>query len=116
MNQMKYFNRGRTLWALALLLALCAPGARAAADDMGDSVNGRKIATAWCANCHALAGSQQATATGAPSFSAVAANRAISPLSLRAFLQTPHSRMPDLHLSNTEMDDLISYILAPRGK
>jgi mono/diheme cytochrome c family protein len=88
----------------------------AAADDMGDPVNGHKIATAWCSNCHALAGSTQATATGAPAFSAIAANHSITPLSLRAFLQTPHHRMPDLHLSNTEMDDLISYILASRNK
>ena len=115
MNQPSHSNR-RAVWLLVALLALWAPGAMAAADDMGDPVNGRKIATAWCSNCHALAGSKQATATGAPAFSAVAANRAITPLALRAFLQTPHNRMPDLHLSNTEMDDLISYILAPRGK
>jgi len=99
-----------------LPLAVWAPAAIAATDDIGDPVNGRKIATAWCSNCHALTGSKQATATGAPAFSAVAADRAITPLSLRAFLQTPHTRMPDLHLSNTEMDDLISYILAPRRK
>lgn len=116
---MKVFNpfiRVHGLWLLALLPLVWASAAGAAADDMGDPVNGHKIAQAWCSNCHALAGSTQATATGAPSFSAIAANRAITPLSLRAFLQTPHHRMPDLHLSNSEMDDLISYILAPRNK
>ena len=88
----------------------------AQADDVGDPVAGKRLATAWCGNCHTLEGSKQATATGAPSFTSVAANRAITPLSLRAFFQTPHERMPDLHLSNTEMDDLISYILSSRGK
>ena len=116
MKQLNHSNRRRGLWTLVLLLAIRAPGAMAAADDIGDPVNGRKIAMAWCSNCHALAGSTQATATGAPSFSAVAADHAVTPLGLRAFLQTPHHRMPDLHLSNTEMDDLISYILAPRNK
>jgi len=116
MKQLNHFNCRRVLWVLLLLLAVRAPGAIAAADDMGDPVNGHKIATAWCSNCHALTGSTQATATGAPPFSAIAANHAITPLSIRAFLQTPHHRMPDLHLSNTEMDDLISYILAPRNK
>jgi mono/diheme cytochrome c family protein len=104
------------MWVL-LALGVWAASARfaeAAADDIGDPVNGHKIATAWCSNCHALASSTQATATGAPSFPAIAANHAITPLSLRAFLQTPHDRMPDLHLSNAEMDDLISYILATR--
>jgi mono/diheme cytochrome c family protein len=116
MNEFNHRSRRRVLLVLVVLLAMGAPRAMAAADDVGDPVNGRKIATVWCADCHALAGSTQATVTGAPSFSAIAANHAITPLSLRAFLQTPHSRMPDLHLSNTEMDDLISYILAPRNK
>jgi mono/diheme cytochrome c family protein len=116
MKQLSHCNRRRVFWVLVGLLAFRAAGAIAATDDMGDPVNGHKIATAWCANSHALAGSTQATATGAPSFSAIAANHAITPLSLRAFLRTPHHRMPDLHLSNTEMDDLISYILAPRNK
>jgi cytochrome c len=116
MNQPNYRHRRRALLMLVVLLAIPASAAMAATDDIGDPVNGRKIATAWCSNCHALAGSKQATATGAPSFSAIAADRAITPLSLRAFLQTPHQRMPDLHLSNGEMDDLISYILAARTK
>jgi hypothetical protein len=33
---------------------------------------------------------------------------------LRVFLQTPHDRMPDLHLSREEIDDLIAYILSMR--
>jgi mono/diheme cytochrome c family protein len=107
--------------ALAAVLALyvlgsVVPMSRARADDVGDPVAGRKLATAWCSNCHALADAKQATATGAPSFSAVAADRSVTALSLRAFLQTPHQRMPDLHLSNNETDDLISYILSVRGR
>jgi hypothetical protein len=39
-----------------------------------------------------------------------------TPLSLRAFLLTPHARMPDLHLSRDEMDDLAAYILGLRRK
>ncbi len=74
------------------------------------------MALAWCANCHAFPGSTQATATGAPSFPAIASNKALSPLALRAFLQTPHDRMPDLHLSNNETDDLIAFILSSRVK
>jgi len=88
----------------------------AAADDMGDPVEGHKLATAWCSNCHTLPDSKQAMATGAPSFSAIAGNRNITPLSLRVFLQTPHPPMPDLHLSNPEMDDLVSYIQSTRKK
>jgi len=116
MKAMNPTNCRRGLWALVLILALPAPGAMAAADDMGDPVNGHKLAAAWCSNCHALPDSKQVMATGAPSFSAIGANHAITPLSLRVFLPTPHPPMPDLHLSNSEMDDLVSYIQATRKK
>jgi len=102
---------------LASFLLLAAPAVPAAfAEDVGDAGAGRSVAEAWCANCHAYPGATRATVTGAPSFSAVAANKAITPLSLRAFLQTPHERMPDLHLTNNEMDDLIAFILSFRPK
>jgi hypothetical protein len=42
--------------------------------------------------------------------------KSTTPLSLRAFLQTPHERMPDLHLSRDEIDDLTAYILSLRRK
>jgi hypothetical protein len=35
-------------------------------------------------------------------------------MSLRAFLQTPHWRMPDLHLTRDEIDDIATYILSLR--
>lgn len=103
-------------WLAPILAAalLVAPAARA--DDVGDPVAGRKVAQAWCSNCHVFPGSTHATVTGAPSFSAIAANRSTTPLGLRAFLQTPHDRMPDLHLTNNEMDDLIAFILSTRSK
>jgi hypothetical protein len=38
----------------------------------------------------------------------------VTPMGLRVFLQTPHSRMPDLHLTRAEADDLIAYIVSLR--
>ena len=108
----------RGLWTILIvgMLATGAPLTAARADDVGDPVNGRRIATAWCANCHVFPGSNIATATGAPSFPAIAANHGMTPMALRAFLQTTHDRMPDLHLSNNEMDDLIAFILSSRAR
>ena len=108
----------RRLLILAAFAAfsILANGSGAQAQDVGDPVAGHLLAKAWCSNCHVVDGNQPVTVTGAPPFSALSANRALSPLSLRAFFQTPHDRMPDLHLSNTEMDDLIAYILSSRGK
>ena len=42
--------------------------------------------------------------------------KSTTPMSLRAFLQTPHSRMPDLRLSRDEIDNLTAYILSLRRK
>ena len=107
-------------WRVALTFALLAVTLLfpllAKADDVGDPMAGRKVAAAWCANCHAFTGSTRATVTGAPTFPSIAANATITPLSLRAFLQTTHGRMPDLHLSNSEMDDLIAFILSSRSR
>ena len=97
--------------ALSLMIA-----GSAHAQDNGDPIAGKRLAQAWCANCHVVDDKQQATSTGAPTFAAVAANRDITPLGLRVFFQSPHVRMPDLHLSNVEMDHLIAYIMALRGK
>ena len=98
------------LLVLSLLIA-SAPPPRA--ETAGDPAAGRRLARTWCGNCHAFVGTTHATSTGAPSFSAVAANRSMTPATLRAFLRHRHDRMPDLHLSNTEIDDLIAFVLAP---
>jgi mono/diheme cytochrome c family protein len=98
----------------ALFLAAAIGNVPAKADDAGDPIAGRRLAAAWCTNCHALDASTQATVTGAPSFPAIAGNTKITPLAIRAFLQTQHQRMPDFHLSNDEADDLIAYILSMR--
>lgn len=37
-------------------------------------------------------------------------------LSLRAFLQTPHGAMPRYHLTATETDDVVAYVLSLRTR
>ncbi len=98
----------------AAMLAAGVSFASAQPDTAGDPVNGRRIAATWCDTCHVVPGAKIGTSTGAPAFSAIAANASITPLSLRAFLQTPHQRMPDWQLTNSETDDLIAFILASR--
>ena len=95
-------------------------GVTARAQNTGDADAGRKIAQTWCINCHVVApGQVQGTSNGAPPFTAIAAQTDISPMALRAFLQTPHHRMPDLQLSNDQIDDVSAYIFSlrtPPGK
>jgi mono/diheme cytochrome c family protein len=81
----------------------------------GDPDAGRALAERWCANCHVVEASQRdATANGAPTFTAVARMPSTTEVSLKVFLLTPHDRMPDLHLTNAERDNVVSYILSLR--
>ena len=71
----------------------------------------------WCSSCHVIGPTTvRGTSNGAPSFVAIAGMKATTAMSLRVFLQTPHARMPDLHLSRDEIADLASYILSLRRK
>lgn len=99
-----------------LLTCLAAPApAPALAQGAGDAPSGHRLATLWCGNCHVVdTETKTATSTGAPSFPAIARKKDLTPMSLNVFLQTPHHRMPDLHLSREEIDDVIAYLLRLR--
>ncbi len=108
--------RSFTVPLLSALLAM-ALGWSAAGQDIGDPVAGRGLAEKWCNSCHVVdPKARDAVSTGAPAFTAVARMSSATPLSLRVFLQTPHERMPDLHLTGDEIDNMIAYILSLRSK
>ena len=85
----------------------------------GDPARGRDIAHEWCTECHEVAPNvRDPSVTDAPPFQAVADDPAVTETALRAFLQTPHTRMPDIRPTPQQTDDLIAYILslkAPRS-
>ncbi|HJS30994.1 MAG TPA: cytochrome c [Alphaproteobacteria bacterium] len=91
------------------VLALAASGA--VAMPPGDVVAGRRIAEANCISCHAVSDwPGKRGADVAPPFASIANDPARTEMWLRVFLQTPHRRMPDLVMTNREIDDVISYI------
>jgi len=103
----------RGLLLIALLLGATPAFAQMSS---GDPDAGLKLALRDCAACHVVAGRQAGPApVGVPTFAAVARMPSTTALSLRAFLQTPHPPMPDLALSRSELEDVISYILSLRG-
>lgn len=98
---------------VALLAATPIP---LAAQEIGDVAAGSRLAATWCSSCHIVTPSAQTGAsTGVPTFAAIARMPSTTSMSLRAFLQTPHARMPDLHLSRDETDNVIAYILSLHG-
>ncbi|MDR3539000.1 MAG: cytochrome c [Acetobacteraceae bacterium] len=98
--------------ALLLVAAICP----VAAQDLGDVATGRRLAETWCGECHTVTPTRMREVRRVPTFNAIADMTSTTPLSLRAFLQTPHDKMPDLHLNHDETDDLIGYILSLRGR
>jgi mono/diheme cytochrome c family protein len=100
---------------MAIMALLAAAGV--AAQLPGDVAAGRKLAEGVCAECHKVTASPTLPPLGrAPSFTDIARNPETSELGLRAFLQTPHARMPNLALSSRDTDDVISYILSVKQR
>ena len=84
----------------------------AAADDLpGDAVLGRALAVEACERCHHIeAGDRDGSLPDPPAFQNLADDPAMTPLALRVFLTTPHRDMPNLILSDAEVDDIVAYI------
>ena len=104
-------------WVLAMILALMGGATPVAAEDLpGDAARGRDIALEWCTECHEVAPNvREPSVTDAPPFQAVADDPAVTEMALRAFLQTPHTDMPDIRPTPQQTDDLIAYILSLKG-
>lgn len=101
-----------------LLLAWLAPVG--AAEQVGLVEEGRRIARESCAECHLVerAGKPPLPDPNlpAPAFGAVAAMPSTTSVAIKVFLKTPHANMPDIILSEAEIDALAAYILSLRNR
>lgn len=104
-------DRRACVFLVLVLSALTGGGAALAAD----AKRGKTIATRWCSACHVVASDQKSASADAPSFADIAKRRT-DPKALANFLVDPHPKMPDMHLSRGEIDDIVAYIrsLDPR--
>jgi mono/diheme cytochrome c family protein len=83
------------------------------AQESADVAAGHELARKWCANCHLVdAGQIDAGATGVPPFPSIAAMKSTKSASLRAFLTTPHGKMPSFELSRRQIDTVTACILS----
>lgn len=105
---------------LPFLLALAFTATGAAAQVLpGDPVAGERFALKVCGECHMVASGQGGLyRADAPPFPDLALMPSTTALSLRVFLQTPHAKrsMPDLVLTEDQMDNVIAYILSLRRR
>lgn len=94
---------GRLLAAVAWPLLACGPALAA------DAKHGGVIAKRWCAACHVVSSEQQSASADVPPFADIARRRT-DPKALAAFLADPHPKMPDMHLTRREIEDIVAYI------
>jgi mono/diheme cytochrome c family protein len=103
----------RTVWPPLLLWGLTA--APVLADDSlpGNPTEGQRFAREVCVACHYVEKDDRGVSSvGAPAFQDVADDPAITAISLRVFLRTPHETMPDLILTTAQTDHVIAYVLS----
>ncbi|HEV2546364.1 MAG TPA: cytochrome c [Stellaceae bacterium] len=100
---------------IAVTAALAAGDVFAA--DRVDVSHGEALARQWCTECHVIdRGNRERLYDEVPTFSEIAALPSTTEVSLRAFLQTPHRRMPNFRLVPAEIDELVGYILDLKEK
>ena len=100
---------------LGLVLLPLLASSPAPAQPYGDAAEGGRLATMWCASCHQIGPLPGNLASDAvPSFRAVANRPSTTALSIRIFLRTPHPAMPDLMLTDEQIDNIGSYVLGLR--
>lgn len=83
-----------------------------------DIKQGRQLALEVCAACHAvLADQSQSPIAEAPSFETVAATPGMTAAALNVWLTAQdHPTMPNIALSQTDVQDLSAYILSLGGR
>lgn len=94
------------IWAMALT-----PFTAAGARNLGDIGVGQVLAQEECATCHRVQkGETDEKFLDVAAFQTLADSPSKTSLSLRVFLKTPHRDMPDLVLTEAEIDGVIAYI------
>ena len=98
-----------------LAASACAANAQ---DPSGSSEAGRVYAREVCAPCHAFNAEQasQRMITVAPDFQTIANTSGMTVTALRAFLQTPHPKMPNLILSREQSANVTAFVLSLRER
>jgi mono/diheme cytochrome c family protein len=104
------------VWRTILVIGLVFAAGAATAQTIGDPAAGRRLAEAWCSECHAIAPYSAGERKRGPDFIDVAKRPKTTPLSLNVFLRSNHDNMPNLILKRDEADDIVAYILTLKGE
>jgi hypothetical protein len=105
-----------------LMIALAVLGSSALAQERSDAQQGKRLALRICANCHLVApdARQPILQPPAPSFESIAQRSTTTADYVRRFLTTRHrdlsdlQGMPNLELSDYQIEPLTAYLLSLR--
>lgn len=98
------------LLAVATALVLAIAQARVA-EEVDLIAQGARLASQSCTPCHAVRGAV-APGSAAPAFSDIARMGSTTSVSIKVFLKTSHAPMPNIMLTEREIDALTLYILS----
>ncbi|MBB1091166.1 cytochrome c [Rhodopseudomonas palustris] len=72
---------------------------------------GQRLAAQWCNECHAVERGDAASGKG-PAFTRIANMPSTTELSLKVFLRSNHTNMPNFIIAPGDADDIVHYILS----
>ena len=106
---------GRSFLAICAATLMLAFASAAHAQASGDPGAGLKLVRQWCTGCHVVEPAGRGGDSGPP-FLEIANRPDRTPQTLRAWLTNPHPPMPNLGLSNTEINNIIAYLQSLQGQ
>ena len=105
---------------VVILAGILAASIRAAnaQDPLGNPEAGGVYVREVCSPCHAVTAEQasQRSIAIAPDFQTIANTPGMTATAFRAFLQTPHPKMPNLILTPEQSADVIAFLLSLRDR
>ncbi len=81
-------------------------------DRIGDPTAGRKLAEAWCLECHATGRKVVDAGRRGPDFQEIADRASRTALSMHVFLRSNHNEMPNFIVAESDADNIVAYILS----
>jgi mono/diheme cytochrome c family protein len=118
--QLNHSGEEKKMICIVILVGILTASAYTASaqDASGNPEAGRLFAREVCSPCHAVTAEQasQRTIAIGPDFQTIANTSGMMATALRAFLQTPHPKMPNLILTPEQSADVIAFVLSLRDR
>jgi len=99
----------------AAFLAVFAICGQAQAQEPGSVQDGLRLARTQCSECHRVDRTGRSPKPDAPSFEEIADTPGMTRTALLAALRTSHATMPNIIIKDSDVDDLVAYILSLKG-